>query len=57
MAIPGDEKRRHFFTDDYDEFLQFQRDNPPEGTGAATGTDGTSQDGAAAGDTADAPVQ
>jgi UPF0755 protein len=56
VAIPGDEKRRHFFTDDYDEFLQFQRDNPPEGTGAAT-DDGTSQDGAAAGDTADALVQ
>jgi UPF0755 protein len=56
VAIPGDEKRRHFFTDDYDEFLQFQRDNPPEGTGAATDA-GTSQDGAAAGDTVDASVQ
>jgi UPF0755 protein len=33
VAIPGDERRRHFFTNDYEEFLQFQRDNPPESTG------------------------
>ncbi len=30
VAIPGDAKRRHFFTDSYDEFLRFQRENPAE---------------------------
>lgn len=28
VAIPGDAKRRHFFTESYDEFLQYQEDNP-----------------------------
>jgi UPF0755 protein len=50
VAIPGDEKRRHFFTESYDEFLQFQAENPPETTGTgdatASGTDG--EGGAAA---------
>jgi uncharacterized YceG family protein len=37
VAIPGDEERKHFFTNSYDEFLQFQADNPPE---TVTGEDG-----------------
>ena len=28
VAIPGDKKRRHFFTDSYAAFLQFQKDHP-----------------------------
>ena len=28
VAIPGDERRRHFFTDSYEEFLQYQEDHP-----------------------------
>jgi uncharacterized YceG family protein len=47
VAIPGDEKRRHFFTDSYDEFLQYQSEHPPEST-ATSDTQGA-QDGSAAG--------
>ncbi len=28
VAIPGDPDRKHFFTNSFEEFLQFQRDNP-----------------------------
>jgi len=45
VAIPGDEQRKHFFTDSYDEFLQFQAENPPDGSTGEAGEDGTGTDG------------
>jgi uncharacterized YceG family protein len=49
VAIPGDAKRRHFFTPSFEEFKQFQRDNPPETTGTDTGASTAGQDSGAAG--------
>src|SRR5688500_4935916 len=45
VAIPGDEQRKHCFTNSYDEFLQFQAENPPDGSTGGAGEDGTGTDG------------
>jgi uncharacterized YceG family protein len=51
VAIPGDEERKHFFTNSYDEFLQFQAENPPETGGEGGGESGEGgANGAGSGD-------